>query len=302
VYACYKLTIYASISRGIYLLKLKSAKIRKFLSRKQDISLCDISVFRKEYITSLKNFFIFKDLYVISPYNTAESKKEQVASMFNSIAHQYDFLNHFLSLGIDKLWRKKAIKEVGTVNPLKILDIATGTGDLAFAAAKLNPQEIIGIDISEEMLVYAKQKLIKRNYPFTIQFEKGDSENINYPDFTFDAAMVAFGVRNFENLDKGILEINRVLRKNGKLVVLEFSQPRNYLFNKLYHFYFFNIVPFFGKLFSKDVRAYTYLPESVNAFPDGKNFLTHLANNGFTNLTFKTLTFGIATLYTGIKA
>lgn len=239
---------------------------------------------------------------MIKPYNASESKKAQVASMFNAIAHRYDFLNHFLSLGIDKCWRKKAIKEVGTVRPAKILDIATGTGDLTFAAARLNPEEITGIDISEEMLAYARQKLAKRNYPFAVRFETGDSENINYPDFTFDAAMVAFGVRNFENLDKGLSEINRVLRKKGKLVVLEFSQPRNYLFNKLYHFYFFKIVPFFGKLFSKDERAYSYLPESVDAFPDGEKFLKHMANNGFENLTFKTLTFGIATLYTGIKA
>jgi demethylmenaquinone methyltransferase / 2-methoxy-6-polyprenyl-1,4-benzoquinol methylase len=239
---------------------------------------------------------------VVKPYNIKGSKKEQVASMFNNIAQHYDFLNHFLSFGIDKCWRRKAIKEVGKINPKKIIDIATGTGDLAFAALRLKPESIAGIDISEEMLAIAKQKLDKRQTSASIHFEKGDSENISFPDNTFDAATVAFGVRNFEDLDKGLSEINRVLRKGGKLVVLEFSKPRNYLFNKLYRFYSFKIIPFFGKLFSKDDRAYKYLPESVNAFPDGERFLEHMSNVGFNNLTFKPLTFGIATLYTGIKA
>jgi demethylmenaquinone methyltransferase / 2-methoxy-6-polyprenyl-1,4-benzoquinol methylase len=239
---------------------------------------------------------------VIKPYNIEGSKKEQVASMFNNIARRYDFLNHFLSFGIDKGWRRKAIKEVGKINPKKIIDIATGTGDLAFAALRLKPESIAGIDISKEMLAIAKQKLNKRQSSASIHFEEGDSENILFPDNTFDAATVAFGVRNFEDLDKGLSEINRVLRKGGKLVVLEFSQPRNYLFNKLYHFYSFKIIPFFGKLFSKDNRAYKYLPESVNAFPDGERFLEHMSSAGFNNLTFKPLTFGIATLYTGIKA
>lgn len=261
---------------------------------------CPISVFQKEYITSLKIYKVL--ISVIKPYNTSETKKMEVASMFNAIAYRYDFLNHFLSLGIDKCWRKKAIKEAGKNQPSKILDIATGTGDLTFAAARLNPREIIGIDISEEMLAIARKKLAKKNYPFTIRFETGDSENIHFPDNTFDTAIVAFGVRNFENLEKGLSEINRVLQKGGKFVVLEFSQPRNYLFNKLYHFYFLKIVPFFGKLFSKDERAYTYLPESVDAFPDGEKFLLHMNKCGFINLTFKPLTFGIATLYTGIKA
>jgi demethylmenaquinone methyltransferase/2-methoxy-6-polyprenyl-1,4-benzoquinol methylase len=239
---------------------------------------------------------------VIKPYNIKGSKKEQVASMFNNIAQHYDFLNHFLSFGIDKCWRKKAIKTAGSVNPKKILDIATGTGDLAFAALRLQPDEITGIDISEEMLAIANQKLKKRNTSTSIHFEKGDSENISFPDHTFDAATVAFGVRNFEDLDKGLSEIHRVLCMGGKLVVLEFSQPRNYLFKKLYYFYFFRILPFFGRLFSKDDRAYKYLPESVDAFPYGEKFLEHMTAAGFNCLTFKSLTFGIATLYTGIKA
>jgi demethylmenaquinone methyltransferase/2-methoxy-6-polyprenyl-1,4-benzoquinol methylase len=238
---------------------------------------------------------------VIKPYKEEGSKKEQVALMFNNIAPKYDFLNHFLSLGIDKCWRKRAIHEIGTVKPKKILDIATGTGDLAFAACKINPEEIIGIDISSEMLNIANQKRLKFKSSVSIKFEPGDSENINHPDNSFDAAMVAFGVRNFENLDKGLSEINRVLKKDGKLVVLEFSKPKNIFFKKIYHFYLFKIVPFFGKMFSKDANAYTYLPESVHAFPDGELFLDHMANVGFKELKAIPLTFGIASIYTGIK-
>ncbi|HEX2936994.1 MAG TPA: bifunctional demethylmenaquinone methyltransferase/2-methoxy-6-polyprenyl-1,4-benzoquinol methylase UbiE [Bacteroidales bacterium] len=239
---------------------------------------------------------------MVKPYKEEGSKKEQVALMFNNIAPKYDFLNHFLSMGIDKCWRKKAIKEVGSVNPKKILDIATGTGDLAFTACKLHPAEIVGIDISQEMLNVAKQKRQQFSASVDIRFELGDSENINYPDNSFDAAMVAFGVRNFENLDKGLAEINRTLKKGGKLVVLEFSKPRNFLFKQLYHFYLFKIVPFFGKMFSKDVRAYTYLPESVNAFPYGQDFLDHMKSTGFTDLKARPLTFGIASIYSGLKA
>ena len=221
--------------------------------------------------------------------------------MFNNIAHNYDFLNHFLSLGIDKLWRKKAINELKSFKTVKILDIATGTGDLALAALCLHPDEIIGIDISEEMLNRAKIKIQKAGKSNIIKFEKGDSEQINFPENTFDAAIVAFGVRNFENLQKGINEIFRVLSPGAKFVVLEFSQPDNTVIKTIYNFYFFKILPFFGKLFSKDSRAYTYLPESVNAFPDGPEFLAYMANAGFKNLTNKKLTFGIASIYSGIK-
>lgn len=241
---------------------------------------------------------------MIKPYHSEGSKKEQVASMFNNIAHKYDFLNHFLSMGIDKNWRKKAIKEVAQVHPSSILDIATGTGDLAFvAASKIKPQKITGIDISEEMLAIAKQKLNSRKNTLSTQiiFEKGDSENLQFASESFDAAMAAFGVRNFEDLDKGLSEIFRVLKPGGKVVILEFSKPKNYLFKKIYNFYFFKILPFFGKLFSKDNNAYNYLPESVNAFPDGTEFLNHLSNAGFNQVAFKPLTFGIATLYKGIK-
>ena len=238
---------------------------------------------------------------MITPYQSDISKKEQVAAMFNNIAHRYDFLNHFLSLGIDKCWRKKAIRELTCIKPKKILDIATGTGDLAMAALALNPSEIVGIDISDEMLIYANRKVEKAGNGNIIRFEKGDSELINYPDLTFDAAMVAFGVRNFENVQQGINEIYRTISLGGKIVVLEFSRPKNFWIRKIYDFYFLKIVPFFGKLFSNDRRAYHYLPESVEAFPNGEPFLQFLANAGFVELTYKPLTFGIASIYTGLK-
>jgi len=238
---------------------------------------------------------------VVKPYQTGESKKEQVAQMFNNIAYRYDFLNHFLSLGIDKIWRKKTVGELKSLKPKKILDLATGTGDLALAALRLNPTEIVGIDISEEMLMYARQKVKKAGKSNIIRFEKGDSEQIQYPDSTFDAAMVAFGVRNFENLQKGLNEIYRVITPGGKMVILEFSRPQNLLIKTIYDFYFLKIVPFFGKLFSNDRRAYYYLPESVVAFPNRTLFLQNLNNAGFTDLKCKPLTFGIASIYSGIK-
>jgi demethylmenaquinone methyltransferase / 2-methoxy-6-polyprenyl-1,4-benzoquinol methylase len=238
---------------------------------------------------------------MVKPYQPEGSKKEQVAEMFNNIAHRYDFLNHFLSMGIDKIWRWKAINELKASKPSKILDIATGTGDLALAALRLKPSEIVGIDISEEMLSYGRLKIEKAGKSHIIRFEKGDSEQIHYSDNTFDAAMVAFGVRNFENLQTGLNDITRVLSPGAKLVILEFSQPQNWFIKRVYHFYFFTMVPFFGRTFSKDSRAYTYLPESVDAFPDRALFLEHLAKAGLTQLKCRPLTFGIASIYTGIK-
>jgi demethylmenaquinone methyltransferase / 2-methoxy-6-polyprenyl-1,4-benzoquinol methylase len=238
---------------------------------------------------------------MIKPYQSSESKKEQVEQMFNNIAHRYDFLNHFLSLGIDKIWRKKAIQELKLLKPEKILDIATGTGDLAFAALKLNPNEIVGIDLSEEMLNLARHKAEKKGKSNKIRFERGDSENIHYPDHTFNAVTVAFGVRNFENLQKGLNEIYRVTAPGGKTVILEFSLPQNLLIRTIYYFYFKKIVPFFGKLFSKDKRAYNYLPESVEAFPDRIAFLQKLSNAGFSDTKCLPLSFGIAYVYSGKK-
>ncbi len=238
---------------------------------------------------------------MIKPYRSEGSKKEQVAKMFDNIAFRYDFLNHFLSMGIDKIWRAKAIAELKQLKPKRILDIATGTGDLALTALKLNPAAIVGVDISGEMLAIARKKIEKAGKSAIISFEVGDSEHLQFDNESFNAAMAAFGVRNFENLQLGLNEIYRVLTPGGKAVILEFSQPRNVFVKAIYHFYFFKIVPFFGKLFSNDSRAYTYLPESVNAFPDGDRFLGYMKNAGFKKLTNKPLTFGIASIYTGEK-
>lgn len=239
----------------------------------------------------------------VTPYKQTElSKKEQVAQMFNNIAHRYDFLNHFLSLGIDTIWRKKAIACLKQENPKLLLDIATGTGDLAITVNKiLNPDKIIGIDISEGMLSLGRLKINKMNLQQKIQLISGDSENIPFKENYFDAATVAFGVRNFENLDKGLAEINRVLKTGGSLVVLEFSKPKMFPIKQIYNFYFNQILPGIGKIISKDTRAYSYLPESVQAFPDGNDFIKHLQKAGFKHTYYKTLMFGIASIYYGKK-
>jgi len=228
-------------------------------------------------------------------------KKQQVEQMFDSIAPKYDFLNHFLSAGIDNLWRKRAINTLLTKKPKYILDMATGTGDLAFEALKrLNPDKIVGLDISEGMLSCARKKAKQRSIE-KISFERGDSENINYNENTFDAVTVAFGVRNFENLHKGLKELQRVLKPGGSVVVLEFSKPQNFPVKEIYNFYFAKILPLWGKIISKDNQAYTYLPESVMAFPEGRDFLQRLEQAGFKETKAKKLTFGICSLYTAIK-
>ncbi|MCF8258702.1 MAG: bifunctional demethylmenaquinone methyltransferase/2-methoxy-6-polyprenyl-1,4-benzoquinol methylase UbiE [Flavobacteriales bacterium] len=240
---------------------------------------------------------------VVTPYgHTDTGKKQQVAEMFNNIAHRYDFLNRSLSMGIDVLWRKKMIAQLKAKQPKVILDVATGTGDVALEAMSLRPERIVGLDISTGMLELGRQKVAKRGLSETIEMVEGDSENMPFADNTFDAVTVAFGVRNFENLNKGLKEINRVLQKDGKLVVLEFSQPRSFPVKQLYWFYFNNILPVFGKMLSKDDAAYTYLPESVKAFADGDDFLAELKKAGFTATHRRPLTFGIATIYTGVKA
>jgi demethylmenaquinone methyltransferase / 2-methoxy-6-polyprenyl-1,4-benzoquinol methylase len=238
---------------------------------------------------------------VVKPYNENDSKKEQVATMFNSIAKTYDFLNHFLSLGIDVIWRKKAIAELKKDQPKFILDVATGTGDFAFEALNLNPDKIIGVDISEGMLEVARGKIIKRNLQDKFEVRLGDSEKLLFDNNTFDAVTVSFGVRNFENLEKGLSDICRVLKPKGKAVILEFSKPSSFPVKQLYGFYSFKILPFFGKLFSKDNRAYTYLPESVAVFPDGDQFLSVMKRAGFSNTKHRSLGFGICAIYTGIK-
>lgn len=239
----------------------------------------------------------------VKPYKELDStKKEQVAQMFDKIAGKYDFLNHFLSFGIDIWWRKKAISQLKEIKPKFILDVATGTGDLGFKAIEmLKPEKVIGIDISEGMLSFAEKKIAERNLQDTFSVQLGDSENLPFPDNTFDAVIVSFGVRNFENLEKGLVNIQRVLKPGGKAVVLEFSKPTMFPFKQLYNFYFFNLLPFFGKFVSKDNSAYSYLPESVYAFPDGEKFTDIMKRSGFQQTKIKKLTLGISSIYTGIK-
>ena len=239
---------------------------------------------------------------MVVPYKSEHSgKKEQVAKMFDNISGRYDFLNHFLSLGIDIRWRRKAIKELTLLAPKLILDVATGTGDFAIQALDLHPDKVIGIDISEGMLDVGRTKIIERNLDQKIELRNGDSENIPFEENKFDAVIVAFGVRNFENLEKGLTEIFRVVRPGGKVVILEFSKPARFPFKQLYNFYFKFILPRIGRLFSQDKAAYTYLPESVQAFPDGNDFLKILSSIGYKFTTCKPLTFGISSLYTGTK-
>ena len=242
------------------------------------------------------------DQKVVKPYNDAsKSKKEEVAEMFNNISKRYDFLNHFLSLGIDKIWRKKAIAELKEINPIRILDIATGTGDFALAALKINPKEVVGIDISEGMLAVGKEKMIAKKVDNIITMQLGDSENLPFEDNYFDGLTVGFGVRNFENLEKGLTEMLRVIRPGGKAIILEFSKPKNFPIKQVFGFYSKYFIPFFGKNISKDEKAYAYLPESVQAFPEGENFKAILTKVGYKNVTSKLVSGGIATIYIGGK-
>lgn len=236
------------------------------------------------------------------PYSDShKNKKAQVAEMFDNIAHSYDFLNHSLSLGIDKLWRKRTIRMVRHKSDARILDIATGTGDLAIALMKNNPVKILGIDISEKMLEVGRQKIQKLGLDSHIELSLGDSEDIASEANTFDVVTSAFGVRNFENIEKGLSEIYRVLKPSGAVAILEFSMPEYFPFKQLYSFYFKHILPVFGKIVSKDNRAYTYLPDSVYEFPYGNAFIKILQKTGFVNTKIKRLTFGIASIYYGEK-
>ena len=239
---------------------------------------------------------------IVTPYKDQRtSKKEQVAAMFNNIAYRYDFLNQLLSLGIHKGWRKKAIQLLKPGKPKLILDIATGTADFAIAAMKLNPDKVTGVDISEGMLKLGTEKINKLGLQHKIELKLGDSENLQYKDNVFDAIIVGFGVRNFENLEKGVMNMYRVLKPGGMVVILEFSKPTAFPIKQLYKLYFKYLTPFIGKLFSKDSSAYTYLPESVNSFPDGQAFLTILKNAGFKEAKATLLAFGIASIYISKK-
>lgn len=233
------------------------------------------------------------------PIGEAEGKKQQVEAMFDAIAPRYDLLNRVLSMGIDQRWRSQAIQLLEEIEPRRILDVATGTADLAIKALKLNPEKVVGVDISEEMLRFGRQKVEEIGEQNRIELKRGDSERLPFSDNQFDAALVAFGVRNFEDLNKGLAEINRVLRPGGRLVVLEFSRPRAFPVKQAYGFYSRHILPRIGGAVSGDKGAYEYLPESVAAFPDGGAFLERMAQVGFDNLEWKPLTFGIASLYQG---
>lgn len=238
----------------------------------------------------------------VVPYKDKEgSKREQVAEMFDNISPKYDLLNHLLSGGVDIYWRKRAIKLLRKQQPKKILDIASGTGDFAIEALSLKPEKIIGVDISEGMLAVGREKVKKLGKQDIITLQAGDSENLSFESNYFDAVIVSFGVRNFQNLLAGLTEMNRVMKPQGNCVVVEFSKPRSFPFKQLYNFYFKYILPLIGKTVSKDSSAYTYLPESVQAFPDGEAFLDIFKKAGFINTKCIPLTFGICTIYIGQK-
>ncbi len=240
----------------------------------------------------------------ILPYqDQADTKKKQVEQMFDNIAPKYDVLNRILSLRIDVLWRKKMVRILRNHNAAieNILDVATGTGDVALALADLNPKKIVGLDLSSKMLAVGVEKIKKENLSQLIEMVQGDSEALVFPTATFDAVTVAFGVRNFENLSKGLSEMHRVLNSNGILMVLEFSKPTIFPIKQVYNFYFSTYVPWLGNKISKDKGAYSYLYKSVQAFPEGNDFIEQLANTGFENIQQRRLSGGIATLYWGIK-
>ena len=238
----------------------------------------------------------------VTPYEgESGSKKEQVAKMFDNISPKYDLLNHTLSLGIDILWRKKAVRILKQKSPNIVLDVATGTADFAIENLGSGAQKVIGIDISAGMLKVGEEKIKNKKLQDKISLQLADSENLPFEDNYFDAITVGFGVRNFEHLEVGLSEILRVLKPGGKCLILEFSKPKKFPVKNIYNFYFKNILPTVGKLVSKDSAAYTYLPESVNAFPDGKNFTDILEKVGFSNTKINTLSFGIASIYESTK-
>jgi len=232
----------------------------------------------------------------VTPYSDQRPKKEQVKAMFDNISGKYDFLNHFLSLGIDVLWRKKAVKMLASLHPKKILDLATGTGDFALECLVLNPDKVTGLDISPGMLQVGIEKM-KRKKADKVEMLLGDCEHLHFEDNAYDAITVGFGVRNFENLEQGLSEMHRVLRPGGKAVVLEPSFPFSFPMKQLFSLYFRFILPIVGRLVSSDTSAYTYLPASVEVFPEGEKFLEICDRIGFSKTVWHPLTFGICALY-----
>jgi demethylmenaquinone methyltransferase/2-methoxy-6-polyprenyl-1,4-benzoquinol methylase len=238
----------------------------------------------------------------VKPYRPEGSKKEQVAAMFNAISPKYDALNRILSAGIDQSWRRKTLREIRATGALNVLDVATGTADLALALAKGIPgSKVVGVDISSGMLEVGRSKVRAKDLEGRVRLDLGDGEQLPYEESSFGAVTVAFGVRNFENLEQGLRDMRRVLEPGGTLAVLEFSQPTAWPLRSLYLFYFKNILPRIGRMVSKDASAYTYLPNSVQAFPYGEAFAAKLREAGFQSVRVRPLTFGIASLYLAIK-
>ncbi len=240
--------------------------------------------------------------HIIPFEESAKSKKEQVAEMFDKIAGKYDFMNRFLSARTDVSWRRKAIKALKQYRPQHILDIATGTGDMAIMAMQmLQPKKITGVDISAQMLEEGRRKIEKLELSSQIDLQLGDSENLQFADDSFDVVMAAFGVRNFENLEKGLSEMRRVLKPGGRLCIIEFSRPKPAFINSLYQFYMGNIAPQIAKLFHQDKKAYQYLNRSANAFPERKDFTAILSQVGFVQPDYRALTFGMCCIYSATK-
>jgi len=237
----------------------------------------------------------------VTPYQDKESKNQQVAKMFDAISGRYDFLNSLLSAGIHKGWRKKCVKLLEPKHPKSILDVATGTGDFAIACAKLMPEKITGIDISEGMMKVGREKLKQLKLDHLISLELGNAEDLQFAENSFDAIVVGFGVRNFQNLELGLSNLYKVLKPGGTLVVLEFSYPTNFLVKTFYNFYFSYITPLIGRIFSKDRRAYSYLTESVKAFPHNQDFVDILLKQHFKNASYRSLSWGVAAIYKGEK-
>ena len=238
----------------------------------------------------------------MKPYDTDQTKKEEIREMFDHIAPKYDLLNHTLSWNIDRLWRRRVMREVRRSRPRRILDVATGTGDLAIAMARrIRGVQVLGIDLAEQMLEVARRKIARHGLEDRIVLDRGDAERLDLGNGAVDVATVAFGVRNFEHLEAGLCELARVVRPGGKVVILEFSRPRNRIFRALYEFYSYRVLPRIGGAISHDKRAYEYLPVSVGEFPAPEAFLSLLARAGFSDCSSRSQSFGIAQIYTGVK-
>jgi demethylmenaquinone methyltransferase/2-methoxy-6-polyprenyl-1,4-benzoquinol methylase len=238
----------------------------------------------------------------IKPYTAEGEKGAQVEQMFDNIAHSYDLLNHCLSMGIDKRWRRAAINTLKPFAPKRMLDVATGTGDFAILAARmLGPEALLGVDISEGMLDVGRKKVLQGGLANIVKFQKDDCMALSLDDDQFDAITVAYGVRNFPDLDKGLSEMRRVLKKNGRLVIIELTAPRRFPMRQLFWLYSHAFMPLVGWMISKDKRAYSYLPATMEAFPQGEEMQKILEKAGYRDVAFKRFTFGLSTMYTAKK-